>query len=123
MCSSDLARIASGSWDNTLRLWDAKTGAALGEPLRGHTNWVRSVAFSPEGKRLVSGSQDFTVRIWPVLDAWADALCSKLPRNMSRDEWRRWVGDLPYRRQCPNLPGPPDDISPKAQAASSTPQR
>ena len=42
---------------------------------------------------------------------------------MSRDEWRRWVGDLPYRKQCPNLPGPPDDISPRAQAASRTPQR
>ena len=104
-------------------MWDAKTGAALGEPLRGHTGSVNSVAFSPDGKRLVSGGDNGTVRIWPVLDAWADALCSKLPRNMSRDEWRRWVGDLPYRRQCPNLPGPPDDISPSAQAASSTPQR
>ncbi|KAJ6564303.1 WD40-repeat-containing domain protein, partial [Mycena capillaripes] len=33
-------------------------------PLEGHTNWVTSVAFSPDGKRIVSGSYDHTVRIW-----------------------------------------------------------
>jgi hypothetical protein len=36
-------------------------------------------------------------------------VCAKLPRNMTREEWKEWVGDLPYRRQCPDLPGPPDD--------------
>ena len=34
--------------------------------LRGHTGWIFSVAFSPDGKRIVSGSWDGTVKIWDV---------------------------------------------------------
>jgi WD40 repeat protein len=117
--SPDGARIVSGSADNTLRLWDTRSGAPIGEPLKGHSDSVESVAFSPDGKRVVSGSWDGTLRLWPVLDAWADALCQKLSQNMSREQWRQWVGDLPYRRQCPNLPGPPDE--PDAKAAHPTP--
>jgi len=53
----------SGSFDQTVRLWDAATGAAQ-QTLEGHTGWVRSVAFSPDGKQVVSGSFDQTVRLW-----------------------------------------------------------
>ncbi|KAF7350241.1 WD-REPEATS-REGION domain-containing protein [Mycena venus] len=62
--SPDGKHIVSGSYDKTVRLWDARIGAPLGEPLKGHTSWVRSVAFSPDGKHIVSGSDDRTVRLW-----------------------------------------------------------
>ena len=34
--------------------------------LKGHTNWVRSIAFSPDGQQIVSGSRDKSVRVWDV---------------------------------------------------------
>ncbi|KAF7351988.1 WD-REPEATS-REGION domain-containing protein [Mycena venus] len=64
--SPDGKRIVSGSRDNTMCLWDAESGMAIGEPFEGHTDVVYSVAFSPDGKRIVSGSQDNTVRVWDV---------------------------------------------------------
>jgi len=45
-------------------VWDAKTGAEILPALQGHEHWVQSVAFSPDGTRIVSGSYDHTVRVW-----------------------------------------------------------
>ncbi|KIK56951.1 hypothetical protein GYMLUDRAFT_1012462, partial [Collybiopsis luxurians FD-317 M1] len=57
-------RVVSGSDDNSVRIWDAETGNALGKPLQGHTDYIRSVTFSPDGKKIASGSNDYSVRVW-----------------------------------------------------------
>ncbi|KIK66916.1 hypothetical protein GYMLUDRAFT_1023890 [Collybiopsis luxurians FD-317 M1] len=62
--SPDGKKIVSGSIDNSMQIWDAETGAAIGSPLQGHTNQVTSVAFSPDGRKIVSGSKDSSLRIW-----------------------------------------------------------
>ena len=62
--SPDGKRIASGSLDKTICLWDAETGLQLGSPLTGHTDHICSVAFSPDGKRIASGSSDKTICLW-----------------------------------------------------------
>ena len=64
--SPDGKKLASGSNDNTVQLWDVETGQAIGSALEGHTHWVTSVVFSPDGKKLASGSADKTVRLWDV---------------------------------------------------------
>ncbi|KAG8664318.1 uncharacterized protein FPOAC1_013656 [Fusarium poae] len=61
--SADGQRLASGSADKTVKIWDAATGACK-QTLEGHGNWVMSVVFSADGQRLASGSADKTVKIW-----------------------------------------------------------
>jgi WD40 repeat protein len=46
-----------------VRLWDIKTGKERAT-LRGHRDLVSDVAFSPDGRHLVTGSYDRTVRVW-----------------------------------------------------------
>ncbi|NER19785.1 MAG: hypothetical protein F6J96_03305 [Symploca sp. SIO1C2] len=57
--------LASGSWDNTIKIWDLEEG---GEPLTlsGHQDSVFSVSFSPDGKLLASGGRDKTIKIWDL---------------------------------------------------------
>jgi WD40 repeat protein len=61
--SNDGTKLASSSFDDTVRLWDLKAGKQL-HVYYGHGLPVWSLAFSPDGHRLASGSKDKTVKIW-----------------------------------------------------------
>ena len=82
--------------------------------LSGHEKSVSSVAFSPDGKTLTSGSWDTTIRLWIAqTETLADLVCKKIRRNLTQDEWRQFVGtDIPYEGTCQNLPIHPSFIKP-----------
>ncbi|CAD8213886.1 unnamed protein product [Paramecium pentaurelia] len=61
----DSSTLASCSGDNSIRLWDIKTGEQKSK-LFGHTSIVYSVYFSPDGTTLASGRDDMSIRIWDV---------------------------------------------------------
>jgi WD40 repeat protein len=60
--SADGKTLASGSADQTVRLWDSSTGKELRQLAAQYT--VSSVAFSPDGRLLAAGAADGSVRIW-----------------------------------------------------------
>nr|VFJ46503.1 MAG: WD40 repeat [Candidatus Kentron sp. FW] len=80
--SPDGARLVTGSLDHTLRLWDVSTSLDTGistpldaggkrklvKVLAGHTDDVMAAAFTPDGKYLLSGSDDQTIRLWDGRD-------------------------------------------------------
>ncbi len=111
--SPDGKQLASSSHDYSVRLWNVEDPGALPIVLSGHEGKVWSLAYSLDGKHLVTGSSDKTIRIWDLthpLNASttqeiADKVCQKVWRNLTLDEWHKFVGvELPYERTCPNLP-------------------
>ncbi|EXL39405.1 hypothetical protein FOCG_17986 [Fusarium oxysporum f. sp. radicis-lycopersici 26381] len=63
--SADGQRLASGSNDRTVKVWDAVTGACV-QTLEGHGGSVNSVAFSADDQHLASGSYD-TIKVWDAV--------------------------------------------------------
>ena len=61
--SADGRRVATASYDGTVRLWDATSGEAI-TSLVGHDAWVMAVAFTPDGRLVVTSSKDGTARTW-----------------------------------------------------------
>jgi WD40 repeat protein len=99
--SPDGSRLATGSGDNTARIWNSEnlrmfrevthdgptariwsseTGRMLREVV-GHGGPVTSVAFSPDGRQLATGSDDSTARIWDIWDSKTGRQVAEFPHD------------------------------------------
>jgi ribosome assembly protein 4 len=63
--SPDGRVIASASFDNSVKLWDAQTGEFLAT-LRGHVGAVYQVCWSADSRLILSGSKDSTLKLWEL---------------------------------------------------------
>ncbi len=83
--SPDGKTLASGacSGQSDIRLWDVASGKEIGR-LRGHSSWVSSLVFWPDGRKLASSSADETIRIWD-LDT---RKCLDVLRGHRQEVWR-----------------------------------
>ena len=99
---------------STTRLWDAQSGAAVGDQLTaGRTPFTDRTfvvdhflsarpAFSPDGTHLATPSFDGMTTVWDLsADHWLAAACDVVGRSLTRDEWRQYVGSSGYRATCP----------------------
>jgi WD40 repeat protein len=109
--SADGRWLATGSGDASTgrgeaRVWELATGREVAR--FPHEGGVSVVAFSPDGRWVATRSREAPTRLWlwRPPDMVAEA-CARLTRNLTRDEWRRLVGESAYEPTCPNLPVPP----------------
>ena len=101
--NSDESHILTTGGDDTARVWDAETGAVLAI-LTGHKEAVLQAVWNADETRILTASVDRTARqYYARMEDLLAAACRQAARNMTRQEWRQFMGDESYQRTCANL--------------------
>jgi WD40 repeat protein len=96
---SDQILVSLGG-DGSLLRWDWRTRQPLGPPLRAEIE-TESMALSPDGAYVYLGTFDSTAQRWDLhWDPWQARACQIANRNLTADEWRIYLHDLPYQASC-----------------------
>ncbi len=93
--SNDGQKLATGSFDKTVRVWNLNAIDDAPIILRDHKDWVWSIIFNKDDNKLWAGSRDYLIRMWPInTAAIAEEICNNLNRNkLNEDEWKEFAGD------------------------------
>jgi len=86
--SPDGGRMVTASSDGSARVWDARTGLPLTEPLK-HAKSVRDAQFSPDGKRIVTASNDGTARVWDAQTG--KPLTTAMNHALTVEAFKEWI--------------------------------
>ena len=104
--SPDDKQIATASTDGTIQIWEADDLENLPVVFRDSEGYVLTVAFSPDGMKLVAGSnqEDLLIARPTRSEFMAGDICTQLNRNFTTDEWNVYVGsDIDYESTCKNI--------------------
>jgi WD40 repeat protein len=94
---------------HTARVSDITTGREVAQLL--HPSELYNVSVSPNGQHIatIARGDVVTIWLWRLQDVIA-AACGRLTRNLTFAEWKRFLGDEPYRKTCPTRPTHPSVI-------------
>jgi WD40 repeat protein len=103
--SRDGRVLATASDDGTIVLYDVATRLAIGDPLAANDGRASGVALTPDGRTLFSSHDGGEVVQWDIdADSWQQHACATAGRNLTRDEWRTYLGTRPYQPTCAQWP-------------------
>jgi WD40 repeat protein len=91
----------AGPGDEQVLLWDVASRRQIGSALPGNGPGL-NIYYGGAGRSIVMLSANGSAMVWDVdPDSWKRRACAIANRNLTRDEWRDFVGDRPYRTTCP----------------------
>lgn len=102
--SSDEKLMASAGLDKRLQLYVLEFPEDLPVVMDNNNGFVWDIAFVPGKDLLVAACSESEIRVWPTDPAiLAERICPKITRNMTEDEWKRYVGrEISYESTCTN---------------------
>jgi WD40 repeat protein len=106
--SQDSSRLALGGYDNKIVLYDTKMQEPMFE-IQGKIEGSDPIAISNNGDYLAFANQSANgstqeISLWHLnFEEWREKACRFVNRNLSQEEWQRFLGDEPYRETCPAL--------------------
>jgi WD40 repeat protein len=105
--SPDGALMASAGADKRLLMWVLDNPGDLPITMQNNAGFVWDISFTKNSDYLIAACSESEIRVWPTDPALlAEKICPQLKRNMSKDEWVKYVGredDIPYEPTCVGL--------------------
>jgi WD40 repeat protein len=97
--------LESSSLDGTVILYDLASRQPIGDPLDAGYGTPWASTLTPDGHTLATSYVQGQVVIWDINpDSWQQRACAEAGRNLTRDEWRQYLGARPYGTTCPQWP-------------------
>lgn len=105
--SPDGALMASAGADKRLLMWVLENPGDLPITMQNNAGFVWDIAFTKNSDYLIAACSESEIRVWPTNPALlAEKICPQLKRNMTKDEWEKYVGeqeDIQYEPTCVGL--------------------
>ncbi|WP_282699261.1 protein kinase [Streptomyces sp. CC219B] len=96
--SDDASLLAVAVNDDAVQLWDTEAKLPLGEPLTFTGHRIEALSFDGTTLRTVTGGRRHALDLTP--EKLAEAVCRRVGRDITRQEWQTYVPDAPYRELC-----------------------